>query len=139
MSAIVHYGGAGTLAAGLRAGLPTQIIPFFGDQSFWGRRVAKVGAALPLLEKPKISAETLAKALTALEEMRRSAQSLSDAIETDPGAGAAVDFLERRVASSQWSRFCGITLHGKESNWEAQTRSAHSSAWRQAKKLIDPA
>lgn len=31
ISAIVHHGGAGTTAAGLRAGLPTQIIPFFGD------------------------------------------------------------------------------------------------------------
>lgn len=103
MSAIVHHGGAGTTAAGLRAGLPTQIIPFFGDQPFWGRRVAELGAGPSPLERASLTAETLAKALTALEDpmMRIRAQSLSDAIKTDPGAGAAVDFLERRVASAQ--------------------------------------
>jgi sterol 3beta-glucosyltransferase len=103
MSAIVHHGGAGTTAAGLRAGLPTQIIPFFGDQPFWGRRVAELGAGPPPLKRANLTAETLAKALTALEDskMRRRAQSLSDAIKTDPGADAAVDFLERRVASTR--------------------------------------
>ncbi|GKE05763.1 sterol 3-beta-glucosyltransferase UGT80B1, partial [Tanacetum coccineum] len=30
----VHHGGAGTTATGLRAGCPTTIVPFFGDQYF---------------------------------------------------------------------------------------------------------
>jgi sterol 3beta-glucosyltransferase len=96
MCAVVHHGGGGTTAASLRAGLPTQIIPFFGDQPFWGRRVTELGAGPTPLERSKISAETLAKALTALEDpmMRRKARSLSDAIETDPGVEAAVDLLE---------------------------------------------
>ncbi|VFQ86297.1 unnamed protein product [Cuscuta campestris] len=38
-SAVVHHGGAGTTAAGLRAACPTTIVPFFGDQPFWGDRV----------------------------------------------------------------------------------------------------
>ncbi len=42
LSAVVHHGGAGTVAAGLRAGLPTLVVPFFGDQFFWGHRVSKV-------------------------------------------------------------------------------------------------
>jgi UDP:flavonoid glycosyltransferase YjiC (YdhE family) len=46
-SAAVHHGGAGTTAASLRAGLPTQIVPFFGDQPFWGRRIATLGAGPP--------------------------------------------------------------------------------------------
>ncbi|XP_016193973.1 sterol 3-beta-glucosyltransferase UGT80A2 isoform X3 [Arachis ipaensis] len=37
--AVVHHGGAGTTAAGLRAACPTTIVPFFGDQPFWGERV----------------------------------------------------------------------------------------------------
>jgi sterol 3beta-glucosyltransferase len=32
VAAVVHHGGAGTTAAGLRAGNPTFICPFFGDQ-----------------------------------------------------------------------------------------------------------
>eukprot|EP00756_Hemistasia_phaeocysticola_P007719 Hpha_TRINITY_DN14376_c0_g1::TRINITY_DN14376_c0_g1_i3::g.86714::m.86714 len=38
-SAVCHHGGAGTLSAGLRAGKPTVVIPFFGDQPFWGNIV----------------------------------------------------------------------------------------------------
>ncbi|XP_034691018.1 sterol 3-beta-glucosyltransferase UGT80A2 isoform X2 [Vitis riparia] len=37
--AVVHHGGAGTTAAGLKAACPTTIVPFFGDQPFWGERV----------------------------------------------------------------------------------------------------
>ena len=33
VSAVVHHGGAGTTAAGLYAGKPTVIVPFFGDVS----------------------------------------------------------------------------------------------------------
>lgn len=41
MNAVFHHGGAGTTAAGLRAGLPTIIKPFFGDQMFWAGIVKK--------------------------------------------------------------------------------------------------
>ncbi|MCA9995114.1 MAG: glycosyltransferase family 1 protein, partial [Anaerolineales bacterium] len=44
ITAVIHHGGAGTTAAGLRAGKPTVICPFFGDQPFWGQRVAALGA-----------------------------------------------------------------------------------------------
>ena len=40
VAAVVHHGGAGTTGAGLRAGRPTVVCPFVGDQFFWGRRVA---------------------------------------------------------------------------------------------------
>lgn len=45
--AAVHHGGAGTTAAGLRAGIPTLILWILGDQPFWGAAVKrlKVGAA----------------------------------------------------------------------------------------------
>lgn len=42
VAAVVHHGGAGTTAAGLRAGVPTIIKPFFGDQFFWAARVQDV-------------------------------------------------------------------------------------------------
>ncbi|PSN10116.1 hypothetical protein C7271_26530, partial [filamentous cyanobacterium CCP5] len=37
-SAVVHHGGSGTVAAGLRAGIPAVVVPFFGDQPAWGKR-----------------------------------------------------------------------------------------------------
>ncbi|KAH9124331.1 hypothetical protein AeMF1_004885 [Aphanomyces euteiches] len=42
MAAVVHHGGAGTTGAGLLAGKPTFIVPFFGDQPFWGWAVEHV-------------------------------------------------------------------------------------------------
>src|SRR5262249_62344727 len=45
--AVVHHGGAGTTAAGLRAETPQLILWAWGDQSYWGARVKrlKVGTA----------------------------------------------------------------------------------------------
>ena len=37
VSAVVHHGGAGTTAVGLKYACPTVVVPFFGDQGFWGR------------------------------------------------------------------------------------------------------
>lgn len=44
VAAVVHHGGAGTTAIGLRNGLPTVVIPFFGDQPWQGDMVANAGA-----------------------------------------------------------------------------------------------
>ncbi|MGM7671485.1 glycosyltransferase [Microbacterium sp. A93] len=44
VSAVVHHGGSGTTAAGLRAGRPTLICPILGDQPFWGSRIHELGA-----------------------------------------------------------------------------------------------
>jgi len=43
IDAAAHHGGAGTTGASLRAGIPTIIKPFFGDQFFFGSRVEDLG------------------------------------------------------------------------------------------------
>jgi len=47
--AVVHHGGAGTTAAGMRAGIPTLILWFWLDQPLWAAAVTEleVGAARP--------------------------------------------------------------------------------------------
>jgi UDP:flavonoid glycosyltransferase YjiC (YdhE family) len=63
VAAVVHHGGAGTTAAGIRAGKPTVIVPFFGDQPFWGAMTAKAGAGpLPIPYKD-LTADKLAGAI----------------------------------------------------------------------------
>jgi hypothetical protein len=60
--AVCHHGGAGTTAAGLHAGLPTVVVPFFGDQFFWGRVIADAGAGPEPVPASEITSETLAAA-----------------------------------------------------------------------------
>ncbi|KAG6836685.1 Sterol 3-beta-glucosyltransferase [Arthromyces matolae] len=43
IDAALHHGGAGTTGASLRAGIPTLIKPWFGDQFFWAARVHRLG------------------------------------------------------------------------------------------------
>lgn len=43
MAAVVHHGGSGTTASGMRAGVPSVVVPHTGDQGFWGRRVNRIG------------------------------------------------------------------------------------------------
>lgn len=96
-SAAVHHGGAGTTAASLRAGLPTQIVPFFGDQPFWGRQVAALEAGPVPLNLKTLSAATLATSLVAMDAppMRARAAELSTALGKDRGVEVAIEFLEQ--------------------------------------------
>ncbi|HEY5793545.1 MAG TPA: glycosyltransferase, partial [Bosea sp. (in: a-proteobacteria)] len=101
VSATLHHGGAGTTGASLRAGKPTVICPFFGDQPFWGRRVAALGAGPPPLDRRKLTPDSLAAAIAATDrpEMRRRAAAIGAAIQAEDGVAAAVRFIEERVAA----------------------------------------
>lgn len=46
IDAAAHHGGAGTTGASLRAGLPTIVKPFFGDQFFFGSRLEDLGVGI---------------------------------------------------------------------------------------------
>lgn len=63
VSCVVHHGGAGTTAAGIACGKPTVIVPFFGDQPFWGAMVAKAGAGPQPIRHKQLTAEKLAGAI----------------------------------------------------------------------------
>ncbi|KAF5458258.1 hypothetical protein F2P56_022299 [Juglans regia] len=90
--AVVHHGGAGTTAAGLRAACPTTIVPFFGDQPFWGERVHARGvgpAPIPVEEF------TLTKLVDAIKFMvdpkvKLHAVELAKAMENEDGVAGAV-------------------------------------------------
>jgi UDP:flavonoid glycosyltransferase YjiC (YdhE family) len=63
VAAVVHHGGAGTTAAGVLAGKPTVVVPFFGDQPFWGSMIARAGAGPKPIPYKKLTAESLAEQL----------------------------------------------------------------------------
>jgi sterol 3beta-glucosyltransferase len=102
VAAVVHHGGAGTTAAGLRAGVPTIAIPFFGDQPFWGKRVAKLGVGLAPIFRKQLTAERLAAAIHRAmtdQSIRQRAAHLGAKIRAEDGianAVAVINELERR-------------------------------------------
>jgi hypothetical protein len=90
VSAVVHHGGAGTTAAGLKCGKPTMIVPFFGDQPFWGAMLAKAKAgAHECTPYKKLTAEKLAEGIKQCltEEARENAKKIAEGIEAE-GDGA---------------------------------------------------
>jgi UDP:flavonoid glycosyltransferase YjiC (YdhE family) len=105
MSAVIHHGGASTTAAGLRAGIPSVIIPFFGDQPFWGQRVAELGVGAKPIPRKGLTAERLANAIHEVitnENIRQRAAKLGKQIQAENGIESAVEIfneLETRKAA----------------------------------------
>ncbi|KAH6813717.1 UDP-Glycosyltransferase superfamily protein [Perilla frutescens var. frutescens] len=91
-AAVVHHGGAGTTAAGLRAACPTTIIPFFGDQPFWGERVHARGVGPPPIPVDEFSLKKLVDAINFMiePEVKEQAVELAKAMENEDGVSGAV-------------------------------------------------
>jgi len=102
VAAVVHHGGAGTTAAGLRAGKPTVICPFFGDQPFWGKRIYELKVGAKPIRQKVLTADKLAAAINEVvsdELMGKRARALGEKIQAEDGVGRAVDFIERQSRS----------------------------------------
>jgi len=91
MAAVVHHGGAGTTAAGLRAGVPNIIIPHGNDQFAWGCRVFELGVGPRPIPRKNLTAEKLSSAIeaTLAPQMREAARRLGQNIQTERGAESA--------------------------------------------------
>lgn len=104
VAAVVHHGGSGTTAAGLRAGKPTIICPFFGDQPFWGKQVFEMGLGPQPIAQKKLTVAALATAIdTAVtdEEMGRRAAEIGQKIRNENGVARAIEFIQQTIASDQ--------------------------------------
>ncbi|WP_328834159.1 glycosyltransferase [Streptomyces sp. NBC_00252] len=63
MAAVVHHCGAGTTAAGLRAGVPAVPVPIQFDEGFWAARLVALGVAPRAVPLRGLTAESLSAAL----------------------------------------------------------------------------
>jgi sterol 3beta-glucosyltransferase len=93
---VIHHGGAGTTAAGLRAGIPNIAVPFMADQPFWGKRVHTIGAGpKPVLVK-HLSVEDLTRAIVEAEGdmLCHRARAIGRRITIEDGTGEAVKWIE---------------------------------------------
>jgi sterol 3beta-glucosyltransferase len=102
MAVVVHHGGAGTTAAGLRAGVPSLITPFIGDQYAWAEQVEKMSVGPRVGANKKLTAEKLAQAIHRATEdtgMRARAAALGEKIRAENGVANAVNLIEQHAFS----------------------------------------
>jgi len=98
MAAVIHHGGAGTTASALRAGIPSVIIPFFGDQFFWARRVYNLKAGPLPIKESNLNTETLSRAIKKAlksKEIIARAKEIGQKIRSENGVEKAVQVIEK--------------------------------------------
>ena len=99
-AAVVHHGGAGTTAAGLRAGVPSITVPFFADQPFWAQRVRALGVGPRPIPRRALTTERLAAAIrlsVGTARLHARAHVLGVLIRAEDGVGSASNLIERHV------------------------------------------
>ena len=93
---LIHHGGAGTISATLRAGIPQIVVPFMADQPFWGSRVNVIGVAPQPIRVNQLSVEKMVSAIVEAEskDILERAQVTGQAIRSENGVINAVHLVE---------------------------------------------
>jgi sterol 3beta-glucosyltransferase len=97
MAAVVHHAGAGTTAAGLRAGVPTVSVPMITDQPFWASRVTALRAGPKAVPYKSLSAESLGAAISdavSRDSYRIRAQAIARQLASENGALPVIRALD---------------------------------------------
>jgi sterol 3beta-glucosyltransferase len=101
VSLVIHHGGFGTTAAGLRSGIPSIVIPHIIDQYYWGQRVFELGTSPKFFSRRQMNAEKLVQSITLAlsdSQMHARAAELGAAIRAEPdGVIQAVELIEKIV------------------------------------------
>ncbi|KAM0314009.1 hypothetical protein ACHAO8_004963 [Botrytis cinerea] len=135
VSAVIHHGGAGTTACGLLNGRPTAIVPFFGDQPFWGNMVAAAGAGPAPIEQKSLNVTTLSNAIKFLlsPDVVAAAQTLASRIQHENGVKEAVNSFHRNLPIKALS--CGL-LPQQPATWYWKKGKKHLNLSHQAAAIL---
>ena len=96
MAMVFHHGGSGTTAYGLRAGVPSCVIPFVFDQFYWGRRIAQLGVGSQPIPFKRLTVENLQRAIEArihIPVIQQRAADLGNKIRSENGVGVAINLI----------------------------------------------
>lgn len=96
---VIHHGGSGTTHSATRAGKPSVVVPFAGDQSFWAERLVRLGIAPPARTARRLNAQALAAAITFAEQpdVQERAARLGMRMAREDGVAVAVSAIEGLV------------------------------------------
>jgi sterol 3beta-glucosyltransferase len=100
MAAVVHHGGSGTTAAGLRAGVPSILVPHFADQPYWAERVHALGVGPRGIPRARLTARRLARAIRRAledEDLRARAAALGEQLRAEDGVARAAEIIADHI------------------------------------------
>eukprot|EP01053_Blabericola_migrator_P013343 Blabericola_migrator_1__13342@NODE_940_length_5959_cov_113_267312_g652_i0_p1_GENE_NODE_940_length_5959_cov_113_267312_g652_i0NODE_940_length_5959_cov_113_267312_g652_i0_p1_ORF_typecomplete_len864_score135_03Glyco_transf_28/PF03033_20/2_4e38UDPGT/PF00201_18/2_3e25ATG_C/PF09333_11/3_4e03ATG_C/PF09333_11/1_7e03ATG_C/PF09333_11/1e11Glyco_tran_28_C/PF04101_16/4e06VPS13_C/PF16909_5/0_0014_NODE_940_length_5959_cov_113_267312_g652_i08893480 len=99
VSCVCHHGGAGTTATGIAAGRPTIIVPFFGDQPFWGGMIARAGAGPHPIPIKELTAERLAEAIKfcLVPDVGKKAAGMAEQIRSERGTLVGAQSFQKEL------------------------------------------
>ena len=92
----IHHGGAGTTAEALKAGIPSVVVPFFGDQFFWARKVFDLGVSTEPVPRKKLTVDILTKSIESVltdQNIQKNAIELGVKIRKEDGIANAVSII----------------------------------------------
>jgi sterol 3beta-glucosyltransferase len=95
-SVAVHHGGSGTTHSAARAGIPSVVVPFAGDQAFWADRLYRAGVGAKLPSWKALNAATLADSIrfAARDDVRARARAMGERMRVEDGLKTAVKAIE---------------------------------------------
>jgi len=96
VSMAIHHGGSGTTHSACRAGVPSVVLPFTGDQFFWANQLARTGLAAAPVATKKLSADAVRQAVqfARSNEAKSNAAAMAEAMLHENGTAAAVEEIE---------------------------------------------
>ncbi|KEP47130.1 glycosyltransferase family 1 protein [Rhizoctonia solani 123E] len=99
VSVVVHHGGAGTAAIGLRCGKPTVVVPFFGDQPWWADQIYARGAGPAPIPHKQLTTLALVDAIKSAlsEETKAAARRVGELIRSEDGVKNGMDSFHRHL------------------------------------------
>lgn len=130
LDAACHHGGAGSLGASLRAGIPTIVKPFFGDQFFFGGRVQDLGVGVCLHKLTVSSLQKALEACTTDTSIIERAAKIGEQIRRERGVETAIENIYRDMeyARSLIERPERIATGGSESSGDSWQQVATADA-----------
>lgn len=107
---VIHHGGAGTTAAGLRHGLPTLVVPFFADQHMWAAMVQRAGVGPAPCRIDDLTEDVLVDRLIDLQkpEYKSKAEWMAEQMAKEDGIQGGLDHFLSSLPRD--NTFCDVSI-----------------------------
>ncbi|KAH7186145.1 UDP-glucose,sterol transferase [Fusarium flagelliforme] len=135
VTAVIHHGGAGTTACGLRYGKPTVIVPFFGDQPFWGTMVHAAGAGPMPIPQKTLNSQNLSQAIRdcLTPGALAAARGMAEKMRQENGVRQAVNSFHANLPMDKMR--CDVML-GLPAAWSYKIGSRHLKVSKVAAEIL---